>query len=240
MNNQRFKTFSKIFILGNLLSAIAISPALAETELLKTLIVTGKGVENIATTIAEVELGVEIAGKTVEEVQQKIAKQSSEIVELLRSQEVQKLRTTGVRLNPNYNRDSNGNRQDIVGYTGTNIVSFQVDRDAVGSLLDEAVAAGASRVDGISFTATDEAQAAAKEEALRKASVNAQNKAEVVLETLDLTASEIVNIKIDRANIESPQPIFREQGIASMASDSTVIIGGEQTVEANVTLQISY
>ena len=160
MSNQRLRTFSKIFILGNLLSAIAISPALAETDLLKTLIVTGKGVESIATTIAEVRLGVEVEGKTVEEVQQEIARRSSAVVELLRSrrqrrkplspakqddgalrrgeaqsQDVQKLRTTGVRLEPNYNRDADGNRQDIVGYTGINIVSFQIDQDIVGSLL---------------------------------------------------------------------------------------------------------
>lgn len=264
MSNQRLRTFSKIFILGNLLSAIAISPALAETDLLKTLIVTGKGVESIATTIAEVRLGVEVEGKTVEEVQQEIARRSSAVVELLRSrrqrrkplspakqddgalrrgeaqsQDVQKLRTTGVRLEPNYNRDADGNRQDIVGYTGINIVSFQIDQDIVGNLLDEAVAAGASRVDGISFTSTEEAEAA-KEEALRKASINAQNKADVVLETLDLTANEIVNIKVDRANIESPQPIFIDRGVASRASESTPIIGGEQTVEADVTLQIKY
>ena len=240
MISRKFRTLSQVFILGNLLSAIAITPAFAETELLKTLIVTGNGVKRIETTIAEVKLGVEIEGKTIEEVQQKIAKQSSKIVELLRSQDVEKLKTTGVRLSPNYNRDLNGNRRNIISYTGSNIVSFQIARDSVGSLLDEAVAAGASRIDGISFTATEEAQAAAKEEALRKASINAQNKADVVLEALDLTANEIVNIKVDRANIESPQPFYRGEFAASRAVDSTVIIGGEQTVEADVTLQISY
>ena len=229
-----------ILLACNLLNFTLISSAIAETELLKTLIVTGNGVESIETTIAEVKLGVEIEGKTVEVVQQEIARRSSKIVDLLRSRDVEKLKTTGVRLEPNYDREPNGNRRGIIGYTGTNIVSFQIAQDSVGSLLDEAVAAGASRIDGISFTATDEAQSEAKDEALRKASINAQNKAKVVLEALDLTANEIVNIEVDRANIESPRPFARGEYSASTALDSTLIIGGEQEVNAAVTLQISY
>jgi len=241
MLNRGLRTLSLAFVLGNLLSAIAISPAIAETELLKTLIVTGEGEESIATTIAKVKLGVEIEGKTVEAVQQEIAKQSSTIVDLLRSRNVQMLQTTGIRLNPNYDRSDRLDRNEkrIIGYTGTNIVSFQISQDSIGSLIDEAVAAGASRIDGISFMATEKAQAEAKSEALRKASVNAQDKADVVLETLNLTADEIINIKVDRAELDPPQPIYVERLFASTAR-STPIIGGEQTVEAAVTLQISY
>ena len=229
-----------IFVACNFLNLTLISSAIAETELLKTLTVTGNGVESIETTIAKVNLGLEIEGSTVEAVQQEIAKRSSAIVDLLRSRDVEKLQTTGVRLEPNYDRELNGNRRGIVGYTGTNIVSFQIAQDSVGSLLDEAVAAGVSRIDGISFTGTDEAQSEAKDEALRKASINAREKAKVVLEALNLTAGEIINIEVDRANIESPRAFVRGKYAASTAGVNTLIVGGEQTVEADVTLQISY
>jgi uncharacterized protein YggE len=45
-------------------------------------------------------------------------------------------------------------------------VSFQIDTEKFGTLLDEAIQAGATRIDGISFVATDEAIAQAQQQAL--------------------------------------------------------------------------
>ena len=230
-----------IIVACNLLNLTLISSAIAQPESLRTLIVTGNGTESISTTIARVQLGVEIRGKTAAQVQQEIATKSSAIVDLLRSQDVTQLQTTGVRLNPNYDRsDRNNNQTVITGYTGTNIVSFETSIEQVGNLLDRAVVAGASRVDNISFTATPAAISVAKEEALRKASIDARDKAEVVLETLNLTAGEIVNIKVDRADVDRPQPFAADQFALAESRVSTPIIGGEQEVNATVTLQISY
>ena len=230
-----------ILIACNVLNFTLISSATAQPEQLKTLIVTGNGSESISTTIARVRLGVEIRGETAAQVQQEIATKTSAIIELLRSQDVEQLQTTGVRLNPNYDRsDRTGNQTVITGYTGINIVSFETSIKEVGNLLDEAVAVGASRVDNISFTATPAAISEAKQEALRKASINAQEQAEVVLETLDLEANEIVNIKVDRANVDRPRSFAADQFSASESRVSTPIIGGEQEVNAAVTLQISY
>ena len=231
----------RILIACNFFNLTLMSPAIAQPESLRNIIVTGGGTESIETTIANVQLGVEIRGETAAQVQQEIATKTSAIVDLLRSQNVEKLQTTGVRLNPNYDRsDRNNERPVIVGYTGTNIVSFETSIEQVGNLLDEAVAVGASRVDSISFTATPAAISEAKEEALRKASINAQEQAEVVLEALDLESKEIINIKVDRANVERPQPFAAEQFARSQAGATTPILGGEQAVEADVTLQISY
>ena len=230
-----------ILVACNLLNFTLISSAIAQPEQLRTLIVTGNGTESISTTIARVRLGVEIKGETAAQVQREIATKTSAIVELLRSQNVEQLQTTGVRLNPNYDRsDRAGNQTVITGYTGTNIVSFETSVEEVGNLLDEAVAVGASRVDNISFTATPAAISEAKEEALRKASINAQEQAEVVLETLDLEANEIIKIEVDRANVDRPQPFAAGRLAASESRVSTPIIGGEQEVNAAITLQISY
>ncbi|MGF1539416.1 MAG: SIMPL domain-containing protein, partial [Pleurocapsa sp.] len=86
-------------ILGTLViyscfSLILTNPAIAE-EKLSTLIVTGQGIEMIATTLAQVRLGVEIQGKTAAEVQQEVARRSSAVVELLRTKNVAGLQTTG-------------------------------------------------------------------------------------------------------------------------------------------------
>ena len=84
----------------------------------QTITVTGRGVESIPATLAQVSLGVEVQGKTAEEVQQAVAQRSSKVLALLKSRNVEKLQTTGVNLNPVYSY--NNNVQRLTGYTGTN------------------------------------------------------------------------------------------------------------------------
>jgi uncharacterized protein YggE len=233
-----------VFFLGGCLSLmVAVNSVMAEPKLARTLTVTGNGMKTIETTIAEVQLGVEIQGKTATEVQKEVAQRTLVVVDILRSKNVQQLKTTGVQLNPNYNYDQanqNNGQPVLTGYIGTNTVSFRISTDQVGTLLDETVKAGASRIDGISFRATPEAIFTAKKEALRKASINAQDQADIVLDTLNLTSKEIVKIEVDNARVSQPQAFARDELYVSESKVSTPVIAGEQTVEAAVTLQITY
>ena len=228
----------KLLAICSFLSLTSIDPAIASEKLLPTLTVTGNGMERIATTLTQVRLGVEIQGKTATEVQQEVAKRTSAVVDLLRSKDVEQLQTTGVRLQPNY--DYSNNQRRLVGYIGTNTISYELQTELVGTLLDETVKVGASRIDGVSFTATPEAISTAQKEALRKATLDAQAMADAVLKTLNLTSKEIVSIQVNEASFPPPKPIQFEQLSRANARVNTPIIGGEQTVRASVTLQISY
>ena len=212
---------------------------LAQEKLLRTLTVSGRGVESIPTTLTQVSLGVEVQGKTAQEVQQEVARRSSDVVALLRSRNVEKLQTTGISLNPIYSY--NNNVQRLTGYSATNIVSFRLDTERVGTLLDEAVKAGATRIDGISFVASDSAIAAAQQQALREATQDAQQQANAVLSVLNLTPREVVSIQVN-GSTSPPQPIplYRAQAAAADRAVSTPVVGGEQDLEASVTLQITY
>jgi uncharacterized protein YggE len=150
-----------------LLTLTFANPVLAQEKPLKTLTVTARGVETIPTTLTNVRLGVEVQGKTAQAIQQEVARRSSAVVALLRSRNVEKLETTGISLKPIYSY--NNKVQRLTGYSATNIVSFRFDTERVGTLLDEAVKAGATRIDGLSFVASDSATAAAQQQALRKA-----------------------------------------------------------------------
>lgn len=213
-------------------------PALAQEKMLKTITVTGRGVERIPTTKAQVELGVEVSGKTATAAQQEVARRSSAVVELLRSRNVERLETTGIRLNPSYSYENNVQR--LTGYVATNTVSFRLDTQRVGSLLDDAVKAGATRIDGISFVANDSAIEAAQQTALRKATQDAQRQAESVLGALNLTRREIVNIQVNGASPPPPVPMPLVSSRLAKSEASTPVVGGEQQVEGSVTLQISY
>jgi uncharacterized protein len=238
---NRFKVLP-IAALG-LISLSVATPAMAQEKperLLRTLTVTGRGVEEIPTTLSQIRLGVDAQGKTANDVQQEVARRSNSVVSLLRSRTVQKLETTGISLSPVYRYDNN--RQTLVGYTASNTVSFRIPTQSAGTLLDDAVKAGASRIDSVSFVATDEAIAAAQKEALRKATQEAQSQADTVFSALNLTRKEIVSVQINGA--PTPPPIFSEAanfgGRLADAKAPTPVIGGEQRVEGSVTLQFSY
>jgi hypothetical protein len=221
-----------------MLSLTIAAPAVAQEQLLRTLTVTGRGVERIPTTLTQVRLGVEVQGRTAEEVQREAAARSAAVVELLRSRRVQRLETTGINLNPIYNYENNS--QQITGYTATNTVSFEIPTERAGALLDEAVNAGATRIEGVSFIASDEAITAARQQALREATQEAQAQADAVLEPLGLSAREIVGIQVGEATPPPPMPLFRQASLAEADAAPTPVIGGEQQVAASVTLQIQY
>lgn len=207
---------------------------------MRTITVMGRGTEMATTTLTQVRLGVEAQGKTAGEVQQEVAKRSNSVVTLLKSRNVEKLETAGITLSPTYRYD-NGT-QTLTGYTASNIVSFRIATEKAGDLLDEAVRAGATRIDGVSFVASDAAIASAQKVALREATQDAQSQADAVLSTLGLTRKEVVNIQVNGAFSPPPRPVLMNQSadFAVAKAAPSPVIGGEQQVEASVTLQISY
>lgn len=219
-------------------------PGLAQEKekMLRTLTVSGRGVETIPTTLSQVTLGVEVQGKTVQEVQKEAARRSSAVVALLKSRNVEKLQTTGINLNPVYNY--NNNVQRITGYAAINTVSFRIPTDRAGTLLDEAVKAGATQINGISFVASDEAIAKGRQQALTEATQDAQQQANAVFSALGFQPKEVVSIQVNGANAPPPPRALSaataQKNEADSAFASTPIVGGEQQVEASVTLQISY
>ncbi|NJO72854.1 MAG: SIMPL domain-containing protein [Leptolyngbyaceae cyanobacterium RM1_406_9] len=229
-----------VAIATTLFSLPMVSPVLAQEQLTRMVTVMGRGVENIPTTISQVRLGVEVQGRTAEGVQQEAAQRTNAVVELLRSRNVDQLTTTGIYLSPQYNYE-NGS-QELVGYTASNTVSFEIPTEQAGDILDASVSAGASRIDGISFTAEEEAIATAQNQALREATQEAQEQADVVLAALGLSRDEVVNIQINGAMPPMPPIPLARGAVEQLAlSDApTPVVGGEQQIEASVTLQISY
>lgn len=235
-NSLRFRTQTLSVALA-FLSLAFTSPAMAQEEMLRTLMVTGEGVEMIPATKAKVQLGVEIQGETATEVQQQVANRTAAVVELLRQRDVEQLQTSSIRLNPTY--DYSDDQRRLTGYTGTNIISFRVDAEQVGALLDEAVQAGATRIDSVNLTASKNAIASAREQALQEATQNALQQADAILSYLNFNREEIVGIQVNGASAP-PIPFAEAARLSAPGAAETPVIPGEQEVQASVTLQISY
>ncbi len=233
--------FWKTLPLAFLICVTFAKPSLADDKdnTIPSLDVTGHGVVKIATTLSQVDLGVEVQGKTAQEVQQEVARRSSSVVSLLRSQNVEQLQTTGINLNPQYSYKDNVQR--LIGYIANNSVTFRINTDKAGPLIDRAVQAGATQINGISFVGSDEAIAQARQEALKKATQDAQQQANTVFSTLGLKPKQVISIQLNADNAYPP-PVYLEREAAKVGASapSTPVVGGEQKLEASVTLKISY
>ena len=196
----------------------------------RVLQVTGQGVITLPAQLAEVEVGVEIRGNNANQVQMEIAQRLDKIISILRQKSAEKLTTTGVQLFPIY-----GERQQLLGFTGRNTVQFQLPISQTGAVLDELVSLGANQINRLSFVATESALEQGRIQALQAAVQDAQKQAQTVLQTLQLTPKEVVGITI----LGSSTPMPRSFELAEVRA-STPIVGGDQTVQAQVRLEIRY
>ncbi|MFZ4641357.1 MAG: SIMPL domain-containing protein [Nodosilinea sp.] len=222
------------------LTPVVTTMAMAQENTIRTLTVTGQGAQGVQTSKTQVSLGVDGEGKDPVALQQEVARRTTAVVELLRSRRVEKLETTGIQLSPRYTYDNQ--RSQLVGYSASNTVSFTLATESVGTLLDEAVKAGANQIRGIGFVATDEALEGARQQALKKAVADAQTQAAAVLGALNLRSQEVLSIQVNGAMAPSPipMPMARQAVGLAQADATTPVIGGEQIVQATVTLQIRY
>lgn len=235
-----YKTLCKTLPIALFVSFASFQPGWAEEKIiLRTLTVTGRGMKTIPTTLSKVSLGVQVQGRTANVVQQQAARKSNAVVTFLKSRNVEKLATTGIRLNPVYS--NRNNLRKIEGYEATNIVSFRIATEKTGKLLDEAIKAGATRINSVGFIATEEAITQARQQALKEATQDAQKQANAVFSSLGFRQKEIVNIQVNNASIPSPVMYRNALPTAAIAEAApTPIVGSEQEVGASVTLRISY
>jgi uncharacterized protein len=219
-----------------------ISPGVTqERKPAQTITASGKGIVSIPTTLSQIRLAVEVQGKTPNNAQQEAAKRSARVMEYLKTQQVEKLQTTGINLNLTYIYPNNS-KPEITGYTASNSISFQVITDRAGTILDTAVKNGATRIDGVNFIASERAIANAQMQALKQATQDAQRQADAVLETLNLKRKEVIGIQVNNTSNPNPIPMPLQSMSAKVAdaAPSTPVVGGEQQVEAAVTLEIGY
>ena len=160
---------------------LGMSAALADTKIE----VTGTGETQISADTAVISLGESARDKDVLQAQQKV----NAVIAAIR----QRLAEKGVpeeNINTDYMNiyaiyDYNGDLEMVSAYSASSTLAVKVtNMEDVGMLIDEAFAAGANTLNGISFSASD--TEAAKAESLKAAIAEAKAKAEVIAEASGL------------------------------------------------------
>lgn len=201
-----------------------------------TLSVDGIGRVKVTPDVADIMLGVRIQRDRAADAAREAATTMDAVITALREAGIAEndIQTVTLALNPVY--DYNRTPALITGYEAANIVAI-VARDlaATGDLIDAAIAAGATSIDGISFRLED---TTAVEEQARVAAVAA---ARAKADTLAGAAGvEIVGVlAISESYGSMPTPIYYgARAEAAMDMAMTPVLAG--TVEIAITVMIQY
>lgn len=146
-----------------------------------------------------------------------------------------KVETTSYSVHAEYSYENKGNtrHRKLEGYTATNTVSAETsDLDAVGSLIDSAVAAGANQINSVGFFLADES--AIRRRALIQAGKNARAEGEAIAESLQLELGPVLHATAG-PSFDGPRPtMLRSTMRAAESAPATEILPGAVKVRATV------
>ena len=201
-----------------------------------TIVVSGTGRVAVEPDIAELRLGVSIARPTVEAARGAAAEAMSAILAAVLAAGVERrdVRTTLLAVQPRYDyRD--GKAPTLTGYDLNNVVEISVrDLATLGNVIDGALTAGATSLDGLSFRVDDPRPA--EREARTAAVAEARSRAEVLAEAAGVAISGVSDIVEGGPPPVWPQP--KAARMAMAAEGGTPVEAG--TTEISVTVTVTF
>ena len=204
-------------------------------ENLKTISLTGAGSASAQADQATVNLGVQIISELATDAIAENAETMTAVIDAIKALGVSEddIITTSYSVYPQYDWTEDG--RVFTGYSVTNLVQVTVkDLDIVGDVIDAAAVAGANQINGINFELSDAKREELKTNAYIAALGDAQDKADVIAETLGLTISGVQSV-----TEYSYTPVRSYDYAESVAMDgaksySTPIVSGELSVTVSV------
>lgn len=199
-----------------------------------TISVPGRGVVAVDPDIAVLRLGVVVIRPSTAAARSTAATTMQAVLGALADRGVERrdLRTTLVGLDAV--RDySSGSGPTITGYQLTNDVGVTIRAIAtVGELIDAALAAGATSMDGLSFRVADPSDALA--EARRRAMADARQRAATLAAEAGVELGGVVSIVEGGAVEPEPPRPMAELRMKAMADTGTPVEAGTNEIEVSV------
>jgi uncharacterized protein YggE len=127
---------------------------------------------HLNSTLTSSDISSTALTELIESVQQEVSEKATAVIALLTGNSttakwVSKLRTSGVGLEPLW--EYKDGRQLLVGSRASNSISFRIQVQRAGEVIDEIVSAGITRIDSMSFVASPEKINRARQKAIETA-----------------------------------------------------------------------
>ena len=200
--------------------------------------VPGRGAVRVEPDVAEVQLGVVTIRPTAGEARAAAATTMEAVLAGLRSGGVSgpDLRTSLLSLDAV--RDYSDGSQRITGYQLTNRVEATVRTiETAGLLVDGALAAGATSLDGLTFRLDDPTEALS--EARRLAVADARRRAETLAEEAGVTLGAVVGIVEGGGFAPGPPRPLALYRVSETAAATTPIEAGTNELAVEVTVEFT-
>jgi uncharacterized protein YggE len=198
--------------------------------------VRGQGEAAGAPDLATVNLGVEAFRDTVQAAREDAAAAMNQVIAVLRDRGIEErdIQTSSFNIYPRY--DQNG--QNITGFQVSNQATVKIrDLNALGSIIDEVVAAGGdlTRFQGVSFSI--ENPKPLEEQARAAAVADLTAKANQLASLTGVQLGRLVSIS-ESGGFPYPVPVAERGSAAQDAASATNIVPGE--VQVMVTLNATF
>jgi uncharacterized protein YggE len=195
-----------------------------DNESSATITASGTGSASAEADQAQVFVAVTAGSEQPSNATSQLATQTQQLREALANESaVSSVTTTGYQLFEQ--RDENRTRSFVARQSFELVVN---DTEAVGDVVDAAVAGGATEINGVSFTLSAETRQELRDQALDEAVQNARSEASTLAESADISLGEVRSLST--VGEGGGGPVFA----AEAAGDGTVIDQGPVTVQATV------
>ena len=205
-----------------------------------TVSVTGTGEITADADLAVIMVSVVATADTADAARQQVADDAERMREALRDAGVadENVTTASYRISSEYRYEENGKEPTVTGYRAVHAFEIEVAPADAGDVVDAAVANGASRVDGVQFTLTDETRASLRADAIAQAMSKARADADAVAaaESLEVTGLHTASTGPDY--VPYAETRYESAADAGGAGASTAFEPGPVTVTA--TVQVTY
>jgi uncharacterized protein len=213
---------------------------LAADNNVRVIEVSGTGEARSAPDVANLSLQIETHAATAEACSSKNAALAQKVVKELKDKLAGKgtVETGDYSLNPEY-AENNQQRQKpvITGYTAQNTITVETtELTLLGSLIDGAIAAGANRINYLSFGLRDDSKA--RSDAIAAASKDAQAQAQALAASLNVKLKDVVRASTlpERGPI---LPMAKMSTAFSMAANAPTPVEASQ-ISVSATVSLTY
>lgn len=202
-----------------------------------TISVSGIGRVTTVPDVADVRVGVMFTRAKVRDAQAAAATAMQAVIAALRKAGIadKDIQTTSLSLQPVYDYSSNGNPPRLTGYQVVNAVQATVRTlDTISDVVDGALAAGATTLDGITFRVDD--PAAAEGQARDAAMKDARAKADALAKAAGVSITGVSSISEQSGSVPVPMPYFSGGAAGDKAAASTPVLVGTNEVDVAVSV----
>ncbi len=210
----------------------------AAQPVIRTLNVNGVGSIDLTPDIAYIYIGVHDESPTASDAVNANKAHTTSVINAIKKAGVdaKDIRTTNFSIYPSQQYGPDGTVTGTIYMVDNSVYVTVRDLDILGSLLDDAISAGANNVNSIQFDVAD--KTAAIKDARAKAVADAKSQAQEMADAAGITLGDIQNLSFYE---NSPVPMLSGKGGGgAMSADASVPIQpGQLTISVNVSITYS-